>query len=105
MSSVKNNPFASKTEETFLEEEEDLNPMLPDEALLSWSYFIKLHQQRPSGGMGFSCLSYTDIKAFCDLTQTYIEPWELETILAFDRCFMEVSAEAQEREHKKTKSK
>jgi hypothetical protein len=79
--------------------------MLPDEAMFAWSYFIKLHQQRQSGGMGFSCLSYTDIKAYCCLTQTHIEPWELDCILAFDRCFMEVSAEAQETERKKTTSK
>lgn len=101
MDSAKSNPFASKALVEKLDKEEDQAPILPEAAAFAWSFFLRLHQQRPSGGMGVSCLSFTDILSFCHLTNTEFEQFELDLILAFDRCFLTVHYEQQEKESKK----
>lgn len=100
MEKAQASPFAAPALIQAIEDEVETAPMLPEAAAFVWSFFLKLHQQRPSGGMGVSCLSFTDIDSFCRLTKMELESFELDLILAFDRCFLTSYYEQQEKEHK-----
>lgn len=106
---AQNNPFAAALPKADVVlkslEEESSSPLLPEAVSLLWTYFIRLHQQRASGGMGLSCLSYTDIKAFCDLNDIRLFPWEVDLITALDRAFLTQHYEDQERESKRASKK
>ena len=106
---AQNNPFAAALPKADVVlkslEEESSSPLLPEAVSLLWTYFIRLHQQRASGGMGLSCLSYTDIKSFCDLNDIRLFPWEVDLITALDRAFLTQHYEDQERESKRASKK
>lgn len=75
---------------TLQEATESEPPQLPNAALFAWSYFMRLHQTRQSGGFGgFSAISYQEMLAFFTLEQTFPEPYELELIRVWDRMMIE----------------
>jgi len=83
------NPFAgSMLAVKNLEDKINESPILPVQAQIIWSYFLRLHGQRRSGGMGVSCLCYSDILSFCKLHKIKLHPWELELITEFDKKFL-----------------
>lgn len=100
---AENNPFGMKFSSKDEKLEEYLEPPeLPAAASLVWSWFLILHNTRPSGGFGgFFPLSHSEMKAFFELEQIDPEPWEIELLRAFDRVCQQVSAEQQSEEQKK----
>lgn len=106
---AKKNPFAAALPQAQIAqkaiEEESTRLVLPEAASLVWTYFIRLHQQRASGGMGLSCLSYSDIQAFTRLNNIRLFPWEMDLITALDRTFLSHHYEEQERESKRASKK
>jgi hypothetical protein len=74
---------------TLQEATESEPPQLPNAALFAWSYFMRLHQTRQSGGFGgFSAISYQEMLAFFTLEQTFPEPYELELIRLWDNMWL-----------------
>lgn len=53
-----------------------------------WESFLELNSTRQSG-MGVNSISYSEIKAYCDLTQTVFSPYEIKVIKMLDRVFLE----------------
>ena len=49
-----------------------------------WSAFIALSSSRGSGFSGPAPITFEQIKAWKDLTETSIEPWEIEAIKRVD---------------------
>ncbi len=61
---------------------------IPDAARYLWDWFCEL-----SGGRGYSmagpmALSYTEIKAWCDLMKIEPSAWEVETIKMIDQVYL-----------------
>ena len=84
-----NNPFANGKLAIKHNDDEIIKPLiLPVQAHIAWSHFLRLHGQRRSGGMGVSCLCYSDILSFCELHKIKLSPWELELITEFDKAFL-----------------
>lgn len=55
--------------------------------------------------MGISAISYLEMKAYFDLLQIYVEPWEIEVIRMFDRVALNITAKQQEKQEQKNKNK
>jgi hypothetical protein len=53
-----------------------------------WESFLELNSTRQSG-MGVNAISYSEIKAYCELTQTRFSPYEIKVIKMLDRAFLE----------------
>ena len=53
--------------------------------------------------MGISAISYLEMKAYFDLLQIYVEPWEIEVIKMFDRVALNITAKQQEQKNKNKK--
>lgn len=51
--------------------------------------FEALSSTRGSTKAGPSAITHLEIKAYCDLMEEQLEPWEVETIRAMDRGFCE----------------
>lgn len=85
------------------DDQENEPPTLPIAAQYAWTYFLRLHQTRQSGGFGgFFAISYQEMLAFFTLEDTYPEPYELELIRVWDRLALEHSYKEQQ---KATKTK
>lgn len=86
-------------------------PDFPQSCSYVWFYFIRLNSRRGSNGFGPSALSFSEIKAFCELEGIHLESWELEAILRLDDLMMKNYAVSSEKKQKaqqnksKTKSK
>lgn len=72
---------------------EDLIPPCEFPKLLShiWSAFLRLNRSRRGGFSGPEPISYTEIKAYTDLTNRDLEPWEVDTIIELDQIYLRVS--------------
>jgi hypothetical protein len=73
-------------------------PEMPFQASHVWSYFREISEDRTSGGMRPSSLSWQDIKAWMDLTGITLEPLEIRLLRVIDRAWLQVfsaPAEAQ----------
>lgn len=78
---------------------------LPESCYGAWKAFVELHDARGSNGFGINPISYTDILAYCTLTQNQLDPWEVDLVRAFDREAMKAHHEQMKREqNKKPKS-
>lgn len=75
---------------------EELQPKeLPECLFYLWQWFCELSNGRQSGGFGPEPLSYSEIKAWAELTGNIPEAWEVETIKELDRVFLkEISKDA-----------
>ena len=79
-----------------LQHQEHEPPTLPSSAMYAWTYFLRLHNTRQSGGFGvFFAISYQEMLAFFTLEQVVPEPYELELIRVWDRIALEHSAKEQ----------
>ena len=80
------------------EDTESEPPILPTSAQFAWTYFLRLHQTRQSGGFGgFCAISYQEMLAFFTLEGVYPEPYELELIRVWDRIALEHFSKEQEK--------
>lgn len=56
-----------------------------------WSAFIQLSQTRSAGFSGPNPITYSEIKAWMELTHTPLRSWEVEAIKRLDTAYMGVS--------------
>jgi len=70
-----------------------LEPPTPFPSLIAhvWSAFIALNSSRESGFSGPTAISYVQIKAWKELTETSILPWEIEAIKRLDSEYLRVA--------------
>lgn len=54
-----------------------------------WGYFVELHNERSSNGMGPNKITSTAIKDWCELNRTKLEFWEVRAIKHLDNLWME----------------
>jgi hypothetical protein len=64
-------------------------PEFPDLLEHVWTAFISLSNGRSVGFSGPNPISYMDIKSWCDLTGTPLEPIDVDIIKRLDRIFLE----------------
>ena len=58
-----------------------------------WEWFWTLSNARGSSGFGASPLSYTEIRAWIEVTGLTVHPWEIDAIRAMDGAYMQAQAE------------
>lgn len=67
-------------------------PPLPDGCGKLWSDFLELHSTRGVGMSGPLRISYSDIDAYQRVRSVSLSPWEVGSIVAADRAYMDVYA-------------
>jgi hypothetical protein len=72
---------------------EALEPPTPFPMLMEhvWSAFINLSNSRTTGFSGPNPITYEQIKAWKELTETPIDPWEIQAVIRLDRVYMGVA--------------
>lgn len=55
--------------------------------------FLSLHAGRGAGANGPNPLSYSEIKAWCDLCHEDMTPWELDVVKRLDAAWMSAQME------------
>jgi len=63
-------------------------PDLPEEFLSAWMAWAELNVSRSNNGYGPNPLSFSEIKAFVELTGTLLLPYEIKGIRVIDTAFM-----------------
>ena len=69
---------------TQLEYEEIENPL----CARIWQWFCELNSGRQSNGMGANMLAWTEIKSWCELTDNWPTPFEINVIKQLDSEFV-----------------
>jgi len=77
---------------------------IPMEGMYIWEWFMDLANSRQSG-FGISPISYSELKAWSELSSTYLYTWEVSIIRRMDQCFIKVINEFSKRKTSSTKSK
>jgi len=62
---------------------------IPIDALYLWDWFMNLNYSRPSG-MGISPITYSELKAWTELTGVQLSHWEVDVIKRLDNKVVEV---------------
>jgi hypothetical protein len=65
---------------------------------LVWSYFSQLHNARTSNGFGANPISYSEISAWNDLTDSSITPFEVKIIKRLDIVYLNHQASKQSKD-------
>lgn len=66
-------------------------PEFPDDLEHIWSMFLELNGCRTNGFAGPNPISYQEIKAWADLTDTPINAFEVEGIKRLDRVYIKAT--------------
>lgn len=61
-----------------------------------WYWFRELDCQRTGNGYGPNALGFREIKAWCDLREISLLPWQLDAIIALDLKRRSIAAEKPE---------
>lgn len=69
-------------------------PVLPEGCEETWNTFVALRSSCPSAGMGPGVISFADLDAYQRVTGDRLEPWQIGAIMAADRAYLNVAAEA-----------
>lgn len=85
--------YESAAKKTKRRQPELYPPPIPPNLEHVWMWFLQLNRQRSNNGFALSPLSYTDIVAWCILTQTRTRPWEIDLILKIDSLYRRVVRE------------
>jgi hypothetical protein len=75
-------------------------PELPPALVPLWHAFAELNSARGAGGMGPANITYQDIAAWQAVGGVELTHWEVFTIKAADRVFIELAYKALERHEK-----
>lgn len=67
-----------------------MGPDFPELMVHVWSAFLYLSRCRGQGFSGPQPLSYQEIKAWAELTDTPLMAWEVDAIMRIDKVFMRV---------------
>lgn len=68
--------------------EELMGPEFPASVLYVWSAFVALNSGRSMGFSGPNPISYSEIKAWLELTNTHLSPRDIEAIKLLDTCYV-----------------
>ena len=63
-------------------------PELPLEAQYLWAWFQEISRARGGNGFGPNPISFLEVYAWSTLTGMEIRPFEVEAIIAIDRCYV-----------------
>lgn len=74
---------------------------LPEVFSMLWEDFLMLNSSRTSNGFGVNPLQYSEIKAYYDLIDYRVQPWEIEVLKVFDSTALKVYSDKAEKESKK----
>jgi hypothetical protein len=69
------------------------HPVLSNEAVYLWSYFLELHRSRGSNGFGSNPISYGEIADWVRLTGKTLASWEVKAITKADTAYLIVQNE------------
>lgn len=61
---------------------------IPECARKAYNIFMELNSSRTNNGFGMNALSFTEIKAYCDLHSQVLLSWEVSAIKHLDGVFM-----------------
>lgn len=61
---------------------------LPEMTEHVWGYFLDLHSERTSNGMGPNKITSSQIKDWSDLNRIRLDPWEVRAIKVLDNNWM-----------------
>jgi len=67
---------------------------------LVWGYFIQLHNARTSNGFGSNPISYSEIQAWNNLTDSGVTPLDVKIIKRLDIVYLNHQAEKSKRDKK-----
>ena len=67
-----------------------MGPDFPKELEYLWGFFLELSATRPQGYSGPLPITYSEIKAWLDLTDNTLASWEVEVIKKLDRLYLKV---------------
>lgn len=67
-------------------------PVINNEILYIWDWFIELNSQRTSNGYGANPIQYIDIQAWSTLTKKNITAWEVKAIRYMDNIWLSETA-------------
>lgn len=70
--------------------------VIPLDVIYLWEWFMDLHNSRPSG-FGLSPISYTELKAWTELTKIKPTPWEVQVLRRMDFCVLGLTSELSSR--------
>lgn len=68
-------------------------PALPPEAVHLWDTFLELTRRRHGNGFAPLPITHQDIRAWSELKQWPLAPWEIDAILALDDAFLSAQAD------------
>lgn len=66
-------------------------PDFPIEMAHIWSAFLDMNSGRQQGFSGPQGLPFTEIKAWCELTNTDLSPFEVDALKRLDQTYLKVS--------------
>ncbi len=58
---------------------------IPEWLIYLWQWFVELHNTRGEGMSGVAPITYSEMKAWSELTGNEPTPWEVRAIKAVDR--------------------
>ena len=67
-----------------------IGPKMPREMAYMWAMFLSLNAGRGGSEGGPNPLSYTEIKAWCDLCGEHLMVWELDILKRLDATYLGV---------------
>jgi len=56
-----------------------------------WSAFVSLNSARTAGFSGPNPITYTELKAWKELTETPLKAWDIQAIKRLDQVFIRVA--------------
>lgn len=78
------------------------NPVdFPPEAEHIWRYWIELNKARQSNGFGINTISWLELDAWSRMTNTDLEPWEINAIFDIDAEYLQLVSEQKDIDSKR----
>lgn len=71
-----------------------IGPPLPPVAAIAWRTFDALHRARPVSANGIVPISYTELSAFVQLTDSHLTPLDIALVRVIDEVYVEETAAA-----------
>lgn len=61
---------------------------MPEELGYLWNVFVKLGRTRGRGGFGPAPITFSEMRAYCQMTGDDLLPWEVEVIRDLDDAYL-----------------
>lgn len=79
----------------------DEPPECPQALLYLWGYFCEISHGLDTGGFGLSGITWTNLKAWSDLMQQMLEPWEAIALVRLGTLRVQITSEEAAKQQKK----